>query len=38
MYRLSLKLYINGEAIVSMKGMMQGDPLAMSIYAIVTLP
>ena len=38
MYRLSPKLYINDEAIVSIGGMTQGDPRASSIYANVILP
>ena len=38
MYRLSPKLYINDEAIVSIGGMTQGDPRASNIYANVILP
>ena len=35
-YRLPPNLYINGEAITSAEGTTQGDPLAMSIYAIAS--
>ena len=37
-YRSEAKLFIGGEHILSQEGTTQGDPLAMSMYAIATLP
>ena len=38
MYRGNAKLFIGGEHILSQEGTTQGDPLAMAMYAIGTLP
>jgi len=37
-YRGNAKLYNEGEYILSQEGTTQGDPLAMAMYAIGTLP
>lgn len=37
-YRENAPLFIDGEIIFSQEGTTQGDPLAMSIYALATLP
>ena len=38
MYRSHSMLFIDGDHILSQEGTMQGDPLAMAMYAIGTLP
>ena len=37
-YRSKSELFINGETILSREGTTQGDPLAMAMYAISTIP
>ena len=37
-YRHTAPLFIDGEAIPSPEGTTQGDPLAMCIYGIATIP
>ena len=37
-YRSSASLFVGGETIQSLEGTTQGDPLAMAIYALATLP
>ena len=37
-YRDNTPLFTNGETILSQEGATQGDPLAMSIYVIATVP
>ena len=37
-YRSDVNLYINGETIMSQEGKTQGDPLAMAMYTISTVP
>ena len=37
-YRSPAALYVDGEAIMSVEGTTQGDPLAMAMYALGTIP
>ena len=37
-YRAPARLFVNGESITSSEGTTQGDPLAMAMYALGTLP
>ena len=37
-YRSDIDLFISGETLSSQKGTTQGDPLAMALYAIATVP
>ena len=37
-YRSNTDMFVGGEKVVSAKGTMQGDPLAMALYAVAVTP